>query len=550
MAAILEAWRAGLLRRDNWIPNITAGIVVGVVSIPLSMAFAIASGATPVQGLYTSIAAGALASLFGGTRVQITGPTGAFAVLLFSVTAKYGMAGLQVATILAGIIMAIFGLTKLGRVIRFIPEPVVIGFTSGVAVLIWVSQWQNFFGLGEVTGDSFGQKLLSLLAALPGLHPATTLFGVASIAVILIWPKIPGLGKVPSPIVALVIATVAQSVLRIDGVATIGTAYNGLPKGLPAFSLPILPLSSVLELLRPAFTIALLGSIVSLLSATVVDGVTGHRHDSDQELVGQGIANIGAALFGGFAAAGAVARSATSVRNGANSPLAGIVTSFTLLIVVVVLAPLAFNVPLATLAAVIFVVAYNMSEVKRVARTVKRAPRADVAILLITLVLTVFTDLIVAVNVGVILAMLNFMRRMSSSVETRALDADEVAGQLPQSNSQPIPEGVLVYTIEGPFFFGAVQQFEAALEHTHTEPTALVISLERVPFIDLTGILALKDVIEASRKRGVDVRLCCANELVTGKLERAGVADLVAVPASAPMAEALGLACPVSVHSG
>ncbi|MBN2405869.1 MAG: STAS domain-containing protein [Coriobacteriia bacterium] len=539
MTAITEAWRAGLLRRDNWMRNITAGIVVGVVSIPLSMAFAIASGATPVQGLYTSIAAGALASLFGGTRVQITGPTGAFAVLLFSVTAKYGMAGLQVATILAGIIMAIFGLTKLGRVIRFIPEPVVIGFTSGVAVLIWVSQWQNFFGLGEVTGDSFGQKLLSLFAALPGLHPATTLFGVASIAVILIWPKIPGLGKVPSPIVALVIATVVQSLFHIDGIATIGTAYNGLPKGLPAFTLPVLPLSSVLELLRPAFTIALLGSIVSLLSATVVDGVTGHRHDSDQELVGQGIANIGAALFGGFAAAGAVARSATSVRNGATSPLAGIVTSCTLLVGVVVLAPLAFNVPLATLAGVIFVVSYNMSDAPRVIRTIKRAPRADVAIMLITLVLTVFTDIIVAVNVGVILAMLNLMSRMSTSVETRTMEADEIAEKIVGASCPMVPEGVLVYAIEGPFFFGAVQQFERALEHTHTEPTMLVVSLKHVPFIDLTGIIALKEVIQRSAKHGIDVRLCCANGLVTGKLDKAGVSAMLGMPVSATLAEAL-----------
>lgn len=541
MTAITEAWRAGLLSRDNWMRNIVAGVVVGVVSIPLSMAFAIASGATPVQGLYTSIAAGALASLFGGTRVQITGPTGAFAVLLFSVTAKYGMAGLQVATILAGIIMAVFGLTKLGRVIRFIPEPVVIGFTSGVAVLIWVGQWQNFFGLGDVTGATFGQKLLALLAALPQMHPATALFGIASIAVILIWPKIPALGRVPSPIVALVIATVAQSILHIDGVATIGTAYGGLPQGLPPVSLPALPLSSVIDLLRPAFTIALLGSIVSLLSATVVDGVTGHRHDSDQELVGQGIANIGAALFGGFAAAGAVARSTTSVRNGATSPVAGVVTSCTLLIGVVVLAPLALNVPLATLAGVIFVVSYNMSDLPRVVRTVKRAPRADVAIMLITLVLTVFTDIIVAVNVGVILAMLNLMRRMSSAVETRMLTPEELAEKTASAEAPTLPEGVMVYTIDGPFFFGAVQQFESALEHTHTEPTMLVISMERVPFIDLTGILCLKEVIQRSAKHGIDVRLCCANELVAGKLERAGLEELLGAPASTPLTDVLAL---------
>ncbi|PKQ38327.1 MAG: sodium-independent anion transporter [Actinobacteria bacterium HGW-Actinobacteria-1] len=550
MAAIIEAWRAGLLRRDNWIQNITAGIVVGVVSIPLSMAFAIASGAKPEQGLYTAIVAALAVSLFGGTRVQIAGPTGAFAVLLFGVTAKYGIAGLQVATALAGIMLLLFGLTKLGGVIRFIPEPVILGFTAGVAVLIWVGQWQSFFGLPKVAGEHFHEKLLALIAALPHLHVATALLGLASMAIIVLWPRIPALGKVPGPLVALMIATLLQSTLHIEGVATIGSAFGGIPRGLPSFALPLLPFGTVLELLRPAFAIALLGAVESLLSATVVDGMTGYRHDSNQELIGQGIANIGAALFGGFAATGAIARTATNVRHGGNSPVAGIASSVTLLLTVLVLAPLAYNVPLTTLAAVLFVVAFNMSEAGRVVRTVKRAPKADVAIMLITLTLTVFTDLIVAVNVGVILAMLNFMRRMSSSVETRALGAQEVADQLPQSNSQPLPEGVLVYTIEGPFFFGAVQQFEAALEHTHTEPTALVISLERVPFIDLTGILALKDVIEASRKRGVDVRLCCANELVTGKLERAGIADLVTVPVSAPMAEALGLACPVPTHSG
>ncbi len=268
--------------------------------------------------------------------------------------------------------------------------------------------------------------------------------------------------------------------------------------------------------------------------------MTGYRHDSNQELIGQGIANIAAALFGGFAATGAIARTATNVRHGGNSPIAGVASALTLLLTLVVLAPLAYNVPLTTLAAVLFVVAWNMSEARRVVRTVKRAPTADVAIMLITLGLTVFSDLIVAVNVGVILAMLNFMRRMSSSVETRALDAEEVAGQLPCETARPIPEGVLVYTIEGPFFFGAVQQFEAALEHTHTEPHALVISLERVPFIDLTGILALRDVITASAKHGVDVRLCCANELVTGKLEKAGVAALLGMPVSADLATALG----------
>lgn len=539
MTAITEAWRAGLLRRDNWMGNITAGIVVGVVSIPLSMAFAIASGAKPEQGLYTAIVAALAVSLFGGTRVQIAGPTGAFAVLLFNVTATYGISGLQVATILAGIMLLLFGITKLGSVIRFIPEPVILGFTAGVAIVIWVGQWQSFFGLEKVAGEHFHERLLALLGSLPHLHPATTALGIASVLVIVLWPKLPAVGKVPGPLVALVAATVIQSAMHIDGVATIGSAFGGIPKGLPSFHVPSVSLGLVLELIRPAFAIALLGAVESLLSATVVDGMTGTKHDSNQELIGQGVANVASALFGGFAATGAIARTATNVRHGGNSPLAGIFSSITLVLVLVALAPLAYNVPLATLAAVLFVVAYNMSEAPRVIRTIKRAPTADVAIMLITLGLTVFADLIVAVNVGVILAMLNFMRRMSSSVETRTMGADEIAETIVGTTCTMIPEGVLVYTIEGPFFFGAVQQFEAALEHTHTEPTMLVISLKHVPFIDLTGILALKEVIERTGKHGIDVRLCCANDLVNGKLKKAGIQEMLRSPMSATLAETL-----------
>lgn len=539
MLAIVEAWRSGLLRRDNWIRNIAAGLVVGVVSIPLSMAFAIASGAKPEQGLYTAIVAALAVSLFGGTRVQIAGPTGAFTVLLFQVVAQYGMTGLQVATLLAGLILLVFGITKLGSVIRFIPEPVILGFTAGIGVVVWVGQWESFFGLEPVAAEHFHEKLLGLAAQLPHLDVTTTALALASIAVLVIWPRIPALGKVPAPLVALVLATVAQRVLILDGVATIGSAFGGIPSGLPSLRLPHVTLGLVIQLMQPAFAIALLGAIESLLSATVADGMTGTKHDSNQELVGQGLANIASAAFGGFAATGAIARTATNVRHGGNSPLAGIASSVTIVLVLVVLAPFAAYVPLATLAAVLWVVAYNMSDVARVARVVKRAPRADVAIMLVTLGLTVFTDLILAVNVGVVLAMLNFMRRMASSVEVRSLESEEIAHELRHTPHVVVPDDVFVYTIDGPFFFGAVQQFEAALAHTHTEPDRLVISLERVPFIDLTGILALRDVIETSHKHHVDVRLCCANDLVAGKLERAGIAELLPVPVDVDMARAV-----------
>jgi len=548
MIAILEAWRAGLLGREHWTRNIIAGLVVGVVSIPLSMAFAVASGAKPEQGLYTAIVAALAVSLFGGSRVQVAGPTGAFAILLFSVTAQYGFEGLQVATLMAGVMLLLFGLTKLGAVIRFIPEPVILGFTTGVAILIWVGQWESFFGIPHVQAEHFHQKLIELVGSLPQLHPATTALGIVSILVIVLWPRLPYVGKVPGPLVALVGATIIQSAFHLEGVATIGTAFGGVPQGLPHLSVPSVSFSVAVELLRPAFAIALLGAIESLLSATVADGMIDTHHDSNQELIGQGIGNMAAAMFGGFAATGAIARTATSVRHGGNSPIAGIASSALLLLTLVVLAPLAVNIPLTTLAAILWVVAFNMSEIGHVARMSRRAPRADVAIMLLTLGLTVFTDLVIAVNVGVILAMLVFMQRMSETVEVSSVGAEELSNRL-GAEMPPTPDDVIVYKIDGPFFFGAVSQFEAALEHTHTEPRALVISLRRVPFIDMTGLLALNEVAEKQGKRGVQVVLCCANELVASKIERDGLAALLPVSPAASLEEAVAVASGAAVSS-
>lgn len=548
MIAILEAWHAGILGREHWMRNISAGLVVGVVSIPLSMAFAIASGAKPEQGLYTAIFAALAVSLFGGSRVQIAGPTGAFAILLYGVVAEHGFEGLQVATLMAGAILLLFGLTRLGAMIRFIPEPVILGFTTGVAILIWVGQWESFFGLPHSRAEQFPARLGELIASLPHLHPATTALGAVSILVIVLWPRVPVLGKIPSPLVALVGVTVAQSLLQIEGVATIGTAFGGVPTGLPALALPNVSFATVVELLRPAFAIALLGAVESLLSATVADGMIATHHDSNQELIGQGIGNMAAALFGGFAATGAIARTATSVRHGGDSPLAGIVSSILLLLTIMLLAPLAANVPLAALAAILFVVAFNMSEVGHAVRVCRRAPRPDVAIMLLTLVLTVFTDLVIAVNVGVILAMLVFMQRMSQAVEVTPLCGDELGSRL-GSDMPPIPDDVIVYTIDGPFFFGAISQFEAALEHTHTEPRALVISLERVPFIDMTGLLALNEVVEKQGRHGIQVFLCCANERVARKIGRDGLAALLPLTASAGLDEAVAVACGSAVSS-
>lgn len=539
MPAFLEAWRAGLFRRETAFADISAGVVVGVVAIPLAMAFAIASGATPEQGLYTALVAGLIVTLLGGSRVQIAGPTGAFAVMLLGVTAKYGLGGLQVVTLLAGAILLLLGIARLGGVIRFIPESVVLGFTAGIAVVIWVGQWQNFFGFPAVPGENLFERLPDLILSIGRLDPATTALGLVSLLVVALWPKLPVAGKVPAPLVALVGATAFVAVVRPESVATIGTAFGGIPQGLPPFTLPDLSLSAVSKLIQPAISVALLGAIESLLSATVADGMTGTKHDPNQELIGQGLANIGASFFGGFAATGAVARTATNVRHGATSPLAGVMHAVVVLLFLLVLAPFASFVPLTTLAAVLFVVAFNMSQAARVVRLTRRAPKSDVAIMLVTLALSVLSDISIAVEVGVILSMLNFFRKMTDTVEVRALGQDEMDTHLNDLRHELIAEGTVVFTIEGPFFFGAVEEFESALSHSDTDPSAIVLDFVRVPFIDLSGLVVLKDSIDALTRRGIDVMLCRANDDVARRLERAGIRGAGDLPADASLADAL-----------
>ncbi|WP_375738733.1 SulP family inorganic anion transporter [Pseudomonas boanensis] len=527
MIAVREAWIAGLFGRAHWGRNLVSGVIVGIVALPLAMAFAIASGVKPEQGIYTAIIGGVLVSLLGGSRLQIAGPTGAFIVILAGVTAKYGVDGLQVATMMAGVILFLLGVTRLGAIIKFIPDPVIVGFTAGIGVIIWVGQWKDFFGIPNIIGEHFHEKLLYLVQALPNLHVATTLLAVGSLALIIAAPKLPGLKRVPGPLVAMVFATAVQSVFHFDGVATIGSSFGGIPQGLPELSLPDITLPRVIELIGPAFAIAMLGAIESLLSAVVADGMTGTKHDSNQELIGQGVANFVVPLFGGFAATGAIARTATNIRNGATGPMAGITHALTLLLIILFLAPLASNIPLCALAAVLFVVAYNMSEVKHFIRMVQRAPLADVAILLVTFSLTVFSDLVIAVNIGVILAMLQFMRRMASSVEVQQVVEEELETELRVNGQTRLPPGVLVYTIEGPLFFGAAETFERVLAQTHTDPRMLVIRLKRVPFMDITGLQTLEEVIQQLHKRRIVVKLCEANRKVLSKLDRAGVLQTI-----------------------
>jgi sulfate permease, SulP family len=527
MKTLIECYQQGLFQKKWWLPNIISGVIVGVVALPLAMAFAIASGAKPEQGLYTAIIAGLVVSLFGGSRLQIAGPTGAFIVVLSAITNKYGIDGLQIATLMAGFMLLLFGIARLGAVIKFIPDPVILGFTAGIAVVIWVGQWQYFFGLPKVTGVHFHEKLWSLLRHLPELDITTTLLAMLSLLVVIFSNKISVFKRIPGPLIALVIATLIQAIFHFENIATIGSAFGGIPQGLPSFAIPDITLDRIVELMGPAFTIAMLGAIESLLSAVVADGMAGTKHNSNRELVGQGLANIAAPLFGGFAATGAIARTATNIRNGGNSPIAGIVHAITLILIILFLAPLAVNVPLAALAAILFVVAWNMSEAKHVIKLLKRAPRADMVILLVTFFLTVFVDLVVAVNIGVILAVLHFLLRMADSVEVQKQTDQQLEHELNKLKLPALPSDVMVYAIEGPFFFGAAETFEQTLAITHTDPRVLILRLRWVPFIDITGLQTLEEIIEGMQKRGIRLILCAAKPTVEAKLRKAGIIKLL-----------------------
>lgn len=506
MFAIQKAYLDGSLSKDKWSNNIIAGLVVGVVALPLAMAFAIASGVTPQAGIYTAIIAGIFVSLFGGSPVQIAGPTGAFIVLLSSIVVNYGFEGLQIATMMAGLMLILMSVAKLGTVIRFIPAPVIMGFTAGIGVTIWVGQWPYFFGFPQLPYMAhFHEKLWAMIQSLPNSDLPTLGIAVLSLALLLILPKIPYIKKVPAPIVAMVVATIIQSIYKFPSVLTIGSAFGGIPQGLPEFSIPVLSFDKILTLIGPAFTIAMLGAIESLLSAVVADGMSGTKHESNTELFGQGLANIFAPLFGGIASTGAIARTATNIRQGGNSPLAGIIHALTLCIILLFLAPYAVYIPLASMAAILFVVSYNMSDAPRFIRMLILAPRPDQVILLLTFFLTIFTDLVVAVNVGVVLAVLQFMRKMVNTIDVHEASCAELSEQI--KHEITIHPDIMVYTVEGPLFFGAISAFDRALNSIHKDPKYLIIRFVKVPFVDLTGLRILRSIIEKLQKRGIEVLL-------------------------------------------
>lgn len=517
MIALLEAKQAGLVSKSQLYNNILSGLIVGIVALPLAMAFAIASGAKPEQGIYTAIIAGGLSSIFGGSRFQVSGPTGAFIVILAGITAKYGIPGLQVATLMAGVMLLIMGLVRFGAVIKYIPEPVIVGFTTGIAVIIWVGQWKDFFGLSpEYGGEHFHEKLWTLLQAIPTATLSTTGLALFTLVTLILSPRI--FKRIPSPLVAMAAATLLQSIFGFDGVATIGSEFGGIPQSLPHFEFLPLTTGETLQLIGPAFTIALLGAIESLLSAVVADSMTSTRHDANQELIGQGIANIFSPLFGGFASTGAIARTATNIRNGATSPLSGIVHAITLVIIVLAFAPLANHIPLCALSAILFVVAYNMSELHKFFFLLRTSPKADVVVLLITFLLTVFTDLVLAVNIGVLIASLLFMKRMGEAV---TIEQESIAEAL------NLPKSTVVFSMEGPFFFAAADKLISTLGNVHEHADTLVLRFGQVPIIDATGLQTLWDIIDNCKKHNTRLVLCELRPNILEKLKKAGIYSTV-----------------------
>lgn len=526
MFAIQKAYLEGSLGKGKWSNNIIAGLVVGVVALPLAMAFAIASGVTPQAGIYTSIIAGIFVSLFGGSPVQIAGPTGAFIVLLSSIVVNYGFEGLQIATMMAGVILVLMSVAKLGTVIRFIPAPVIMGFTAGIGVTIWVGQWPYFFGFPQLPYMAhFHEKLWAMIQSLPYSDLPTLGIALLSLSLLLVSPKIPYINKVPAPIVAMVVATVIQAIYQFPTVLTIGSAFGGIPQGLPEFSVPKLSFDKILSLIGPAFTIAMLGAIESLLSAVVADGMSGTKHESNTELFGQGLANIFAPLFGGIASTGAIARTATNIRQGGNSPMAGIVHAITLGAILLFLAPYAVYIPLASMAAILFVVAYNMSDVPRFIRMLILAPRPDQIILLLTFFLTIFTDLVVAVNVGVVLAVLQFMRKMVNTIDVHEASSAELSAQI--RHEITIHPEIMVYTVDGPLFFGAISAFDRALNSIHKDPKYLIIRFVKVPFVDLTGLRILRGIIEELQKRGIEVLLSDVSYNIRREMYKSDFLDIL-----------------------
>jgi sulfate permease, SulP family len=511
--------------RQMFVHDLLAGITVGLVALPLAMAFGIASGVTPQAGLYTAVVAGFLISALGGSRTQIGGPTGAFVVIVAGIVARFGLPGLAMVTLMAGIILLAMGLTGLGSAVRFIPRPVVIGFTNGIAILIASTQIKDFFGLhvGAVPSE-FLLRMKLLISHLSSLNWQALAIGAATLAIMLVLPRITK--RVPASIVALLACTAACALFHLP-IETIGSRFGGIPRGLPPFAIPDFHAEHILPLIPSAFTVALLAALESMLSAVVADGMTGDRHNPNVELVAQGIANITSPLFGGIPATGAIARTATNIRSGARSPVSGMVHALTLLAILVVAAPLASYIPLATLAAVLFVVAYNMGEWHEIGGILQLGFTA-ISVWLVTFALTVFADLTVAVSVGMALAALVYIYRIAETTTVTPVTDDYIRDGLPHTlQGRIIPPYVTLLRIHGPFLFGTTEKLVEATTNVEVFEPVVILRLRNMTAIDATGIHAIESFAKRLTESGRTLLLCGAMQQPSKLLQQPRFVDHV-----------------------
>ena len=522
--------------KQQFTTDLLAGIIVGIVALPLAIAFGIASGVTPEKGIITAIVAGLIVSLLGGSKVQIGGPTGAFIIIIYGIIQQYGFEGLTIATLMAGVFLIMFGVLHLGTIIKYIPYPIVVGFTSGIALTIFTTQIKDLFGLTmETVPSDFIEKWVAYIGSFGTFDLWSAGVGIGSVAVIAAWPMIAKynnvLKKLPGSLIAIIVMTVAVLLLKqyagVESVETIGDRFS-ISNQLPDAEMPSISWNVIKGLVSPAITIAILGAIESLLSATVADGVIGDRHDSNTELIAQGVANLASPIFGGIPATGAIARTMTNINNGGRTPVAGIVHAAVLLLIFLFLMPLAQYIPMACLAGVLVIVSYNMSGWRSFASIMKN-PKSDVIVLVVTFLLTVIFDLTIAIEVGLICACLLFMRRMAETTDVKVI-SDEIDPEEEQSDFQmgnlehlTIPEGVEVYEINGPYFFGAGNKFEDLMATMgHKRPKVRIIRMRKVPFVDSTGIHNLTNLCAMSQKEGIQVVLSGVNPKVQAVLHKSG----------------------------
>lgn len=511
--------------KEQFTKDLIAGVIVAIIALPLSIALAIASGVKPEQGLYTAVVAGFFISFLGGSRVQIGGPTAAFVVIIYGIIAQYGMSGLTIATFLAGIMMILMGVLRFGNLIKFIPKTITVGFTLGIAIGIFSGQLKDLFGLdmGAVPAE-FVEKWVSYVQHFHTIQWPTLMIGMLALLIQIFWPHVSQ--KIPGSLVAIIVTTAIVSFGHLS-VATIGDLYT-IKAGLPTLTMPNLSFSLIRQMISPAFTIAILASIESLLSCVVSDGMIGSRHRSNAELVGQGVGNMMSALFGGIPATGAIARTAANVKNGGRTPIAGIVHALTLLLILLFLMPYASLIPMSCLASILVIVAYNMSGWRTFIYMLRKAPKSDIAVLLITLFLTVFFDLVVAIEFGMILAAFLFLKRMSDVATVRQwidkdnLDNEEISEDI---DLKRVPKHTVVYEIFGSLFFGATNEF---LNFTHEEgKSVLILRMRNVPTMDISGLEALEETFEICKKRKMTLILSHVNEQPYHVMEKAGFIEKI-----------------------